>query len=187
MDEREAIERLKQGDVAALETLVRHYQLRALRAAYLVTRDQTLANDVVQTAFVRLYERAASFDSSRPFGPWFLKSGLTDAIKAANRRRREVPLDGEMSPVAEPRDRSDGPEAWFERAETADEVWRARGQLPPAQRAAIVQRYYLGLSELEMAQSLDCPPSTVKWRLHAARNRLRSLLSPALHDAETTL
>ena len=38
--------------------------------------------------------------------------------------------------------------------------------------------YYLGLSETEIAGELDCPPGTVKWRLHAARKRLRALLRP---------
>ena len=70
------------------------------------------------------------------------------------------------------------PETLWERAETAAEVWAALQQLTPRQRAAVVARYYLGLSEAEMAEALECPPSTVKWRLHAARNRLRLLLRP---------
>jgi RNA polymerase sigma-70 factor (ECF subfamily) len=52
----------------------------------------------------------------------------------------------------------------------------ALSRLPPRQRAAIVQRYYLELSEQEMAQALDAPQGTVKWLLHAARLRLRELL-----------
>jgi RNA polymerase sigma-70 factor (ECF subfamily) len=76
------------------------------------------------------------------------------------------------------------PERAVEAAETADELWAALGQLTPAQRAAIVQRYYLGLSEAEIAASLDCPPSTIKSRLHAARERLRLLLRPPARDLE---
>jgi RNA polymerase sigma-70 factor (ECF subfamily) len=49
-------------------------------------------------------------------------------------------------------------------------------ELPPRQRAVIVQRYYLEMSEKEMAEALDSPPGTVKWLLNAARARLRSLL-----------
>jgi RNA polymerase sigma-70 factor (ECF subfamily) len=48
--------------------------------------------------------------------------------------------------------------------------------LPPRQRAAIVQRYYLEMSEKEMAEALEAPPGTVKWLLNAARARLRALL-----------
>ena len=49
-------------------------------------------------------------------------------------------------------------------------------KLPPRQRAVIVQRYYLEMSEQEMAESLEIAPGTVKWLLNAARSRLRSLL-----------
>lgn len=54
----------------------------------------------------------------------------------------------------------------------------ALGQLTPDQRAAVIARYFLGMSEAEMTGTLACPPSTVTWRLHAARNRLRVLLRP---------
>jgi RNA polymerase sigma-70 factor (ECF subfamily) len=63
-------------------------------------------------------------------------------------------------------------------------VWAALGTLPVAQRVAVVQRYYLGLSEAEMSVAQACPPNTVKWRLHAARLRLRGLLSPLMHEVE---
>jgi RNA polymerase sigma-70 factor (ECF subfamily) len=72
MDERGAIERLQNGDVSGLELLVRRYQVRAVRTAYLVTRDQSLAEDVVQAAFVKAYERIGQFEARRSFGPWFL-------------------------------------------------------------------------------------------------------------------
>ena len=70
MEERQAIERMRRGDIGGLELLVRQYQVRALRAAYLVTHDVALAEDVVQTAFVKAYERIKQFDPERPFGPW---------------------------------------------------------------------------------------------------------------------
>jgi RNA polymerase sigma-70 factor (ECF subfamily) len=66
----------------------------------------------------------------------------------------------------------------------AGEVWAALGALPPAQRAVLVQRYVLGLSEAEMAAAHDRPPGTIKSRLHAARGRLRTLLRPASTDGE---
>jgi RNA polymerase sigma-70 factor (ECF subfamily) len=180
VDERAAIERLKRGEIAALEPLVRAHQLRAVRAAYLVTRDLALADDVVQSAFVRAYERIGGFDPARPFGPWFMRVVLNDAVKAATRRRRESSLDDQPAAeaVADLPDAELGPEASQVRRETAAEVWAALGELPPAQRAAVVQRYYLGLSEAEMSAVSACPPSTVKWRLHAARERLRALLAP---------
>jgi RNA polymerase sigma-70 factor (ECF subfamily) len=62
MEERSAIERLKQGDIGGLEVLVRRYQARAVQAAYLIVRDRSLAEDVAQDAFVRAYEGFGRFD-----------------------------------------------------------------------------------------------------------------------------
>jgi RNA polymerase sigma-70 factor (ECF subfamily) len=55
-------------------------------------------------------------------------------------------------------------------------VWQALVQLTPKQRAAVVMRYYLDMSEKEMTERLAIAPGTVKWRLHTARERLRQLL-----------
>lgn len=182
MEEAEAIAQLKQGDVGGLEALVRGHQVQAVRTAYLITRDRALAEDIVQAAFVRAYERVGQFDSERPFGPWFLRGVVNDAIKAASRRECWVPLEAGVGAeavladlLADP---NPGPADLVEAADTRRAVWEALGRLPPTQRAAIVLRYYLGLSGAEMAKELACPPGTVKWRLHAARNRLRVLLRP---------
>jgi RNA polymerase sigma-70 factor (ECF subfamily) len=183
MEEQEAIARLKRGDIGGLEALVRKYQVQAVRTAYLITRDRALAEDIVQTAFLQAYERIGQFDAGRPFGPRFLRSVVNDAVKAAIRRKRQVPLEvsseGEETPLADLlADPAPGPDDLVEAAEIRQIVWNALGKLPPAQRAAIVLRYYLDLSGAEMADELACPPGTVKWRLHAARKRLQTLLRP---------
>lgn len=183
MEEQEAIARLKRGDIGGLEALVRQYQVRAVRTAYLIIRDRALAEDIVQAAFLRAYERIGQFDAGRPFGPWFLRSVVNDAVKAAGRRERLVSLEAsaegaETSLADLLADPGSGPADLVEAGETRQAVWAALGKLPPAQRAAIIQRYYLGLSDAEMAAELACPQGTVKWRLHAARKRLRTLLRP---------
>ncbi len=182
MKEQEAIARLKQGDIGGLETLVHQYQTQAMRAAYLITRDSALAEDIVQAAFLRVYERIAQFDSSRPFGPWFSRIVVNDAIKAAARRERQVSLEreagtNEITWADLLSDRQPGPADLAEAVEIRQLVWKALGQLPPKQRTVVVMRYYLGLSESEMVAQLTSPPGTIKWRLHAARARLRTLLS----------
>ena len=182
MEEAEAIARLKKGDIGGLEVLVHRYQVRAVRAAYLVVRDRALAEDIVQAAFVRAYERIDQFDAKRPFGPWFLRIVVNDAVKIARRRQRWVSLEASDRPETVLADlladSNPGPADQAEAGDLRQTVWAALGRLPPAQRAAVVLRYYLGLSEAEMADELACPPGTVKWRLHAARNRLRALLDP---------
>jgi DNA-directed RNA polymerase specialized sigma24 family protein len=63
-----------------------------------------------------------------------------------------------------------------ERAELRKQVLEALEGLPPAQRAVVVQRYYLGLSEAEMSESGSSPRGTIKWRLNAARRKLSGML-----------
>lgn len=181
MDEGQAIARLKQGDIGGLEPLVRKYQVRAMRAAYLITGDVAMAEDIVQEAFLRAFERIDQFDSGRPFGPWFLRSVVNDAVKTAARQKRQVSADeigeegiglGEL--VADP---NPGPEDWLEQIELSESVGEALKRLSPARRAAVVLRYYLGLTEPEIARHLRWPLGTTKRRLHDARRHLRALLA----------
>jgi RNA polymerase sigma-70 factor (ECF subfamily) len=179
MDERGAVESLKRGDIGGLEALVRIHQARAVQAAYLILRDRASAEDVAQNAFVRAYERIGTFDVRRPFGPWFMRVVVNDAVKAAARRERTVSLGGDDAPVAWLLDPDKGPHELAEEAEQRARVWAALANLPPAQRAAVVQRYYLGMSEAEMSREGEgSPPGTIGWRLHAARKALSRALRP---------
>jgi RNA polymerase sigma-70 factor (ECF subfamily) len=180
MQEHEALARLKQGDIHGLEELVALYQGPALRAAFLVCRDAALAEDLVQNAFVRVYERIAQYDASRPFGPWFIRSVVNDALKAVTRQRTS-PLDPEAGEPPAPWE--EGPEARLEAAETREAVWAVLEQLAPGQRAAVVLRYYADLDDAEVAQMLGVPAGTVRRRLHDARQRLRRLLPAWLRPA----
>jgi RNA polymerase sigma-70 factor (ECF subfamily) len=88
MLENEAIVRLKQGDVRGLEILVKTYQLKAVRAAYLIVGDRALAEDVVEDAFLRVYERIGQFDPLRFFEPWFLRIVVNIARRCLCRAAR---------------------------------------------------------------------------------------------------
>ena len=83
MDEKEAIGLLLNKHLEGLTWLMEKYQVRALRAAVLVTRDRALAEDVVQGKFVELYRKVHTYDPARPFSPWFLRGVVNAAISAA--------------------------------------------------------------------------------------------------------
>jgi RNA polymerase sigma-70 factor (ECF subfamily) len=177
MTEHQAITRLQGGDLGGLEPLMLRYQVAAMRTAYLILRDRGLAEDVAQNAFVQLPARLGRFDANRPFGPWFLRCVANDALKLATRRER----GGSWEPLTEDEDPGlpdPGPtlDELVAAAETQTAIWAALGDLSPEQRTAIVLRYYLDLSETEMVARLGAPRGTIKWRLHAARQRLRQLL-----------
>jgi RNA polymerase sigma-70 factor (ECF subfamily) len=163
------------------------HHTRAVRAADLIVRDTALAEDVVQSAFVRAYERIGQFDSHRPFGPWFMRVVVNDAVKAVSRREPKVSFyeGGAEDLLIRLADPGAGPHEIAEEAETRRRVWRAMAELPPVQRAVIVQRYFLGMSEAEMAQSGGSPPGTIKSRLNAARKGLSKLLRLHLRTQST--
>lgn len=178
MEEGEAIRRLKQGDISGLEGLVRDHSTQALRTAYLITRDLASAEDIVDDAFLRVYERAAQFHEGSPFRPWFLRMVVNEALMLLRRQARERSTADaeaweELSSLLSPEPALDD---LLIAQETSDAVWEALGKLTATQRTAIVLRYYLGLSESEMSRWLERPSGTVKSRLNSARRRLRELL-----------
>jgi len=183
MEDRIAISRLKQGDLSAVGPLVSRYQVQAVRAAYAIVHDQALAEDVAQTAFVKIVERIHQFDEGRPFAPWFFRIVINDAVKTAKRQNRNISLDegsdrytvqmAEWLISPEPK-----PEQLLEEREARQIILKAMQGLPPEQRAVIVMRYYLEMSEADITAELERPLSTVKWWLRDARKRLRSLIGP---------
>ncbi|HUS16395.1 MAG TPA: RNA polymerase sigma factor [Chloroflexia bacterium] len=177
--EQEAITRLKRGDIGGLEWLVECYQVEARQAAYLITGNYALAEDLVQSAFVRAYERIHQFDAGRPFGPWFLRSVINDARMAVT-RRVNVSLDSQDETGTLSRDElvslDPGLYEVFEAMQTREAIWAALDKLSPEQRAAIVMHYYLDLNSVEISQLLLVPSGTVRRRLHDARHKLRRLL-----------
>ena len=176
--EQEAIRRLKQGEIGGLETLVRKYQVQAVRAADLITRDLALAEDVVQSAFLRAFENIDKFDEARPFAPWFLRIVINDAVKTVTRKRETLSLEDlseisieELWPSSEK-----SPEEWLETQLTRQQIWDALGQLSPEQRAVVALRYFLQLRLEEISEEVAAPAGTIKWRLHQARSRLKKIL-----------
>lgn len=175
-EEQAAIARLKQHDLGGLEFLVRQFQTQAVQAAYLIVGERSLAEDIVQTAFLKAARKIDQFDAQRPFRPWFLRMVVNDAIKAAKGQARLVSLDEPSAAVlAWLQDPAKAPEAEAEAAELRQSVWNALEQLAPEQRAVIIQRHFLEMDEDDMVQALQRPPSTVKWWLHTAREQLRVL------------
>lgn len=175
MDDLEAIRRLKSGDLRGLEALMERYQVKAARAAFLITHDKAVAQDVVQETFIRIYDRIHQFNLSHPFEPYLIRSVIHASLNAVRGDRRSTSLDDENE-LEDLLDRAASVESQVEFAQLQQEVLDALSKLSPRQRAAIVQRYYLDMSEREMAVALDAMPGTVKWLLNAARGRLRQLL-----------
>jgi RNA polymerase sigma-70 factor (ECF subfamily) len=179
MDDLQAVRRLKNGDIGGLEILITRYQAKAVRTAYLVTHELSLAEEVVQDAFIRFYERAHHFDECRAFEPYFLRMVVYAALNEVKRESRSavsLDEDASMRKLEYLLSRASSVEEQVELAQLKHAIHQAIGALPPRQRAVAVQRYYLDMSEAEMSEALNVTPGTVKWLLNAARTRLRTLL-----------
>ena len=192
MEDRIAVSRLKQGDLSALEMLVKRYQVQAVHAAYLIVYERALAEDVAQSAFVKVAERIHQFDDELPFAPWFFRIVVNDALKLARKQKRNVSLENQL-------DKSAGqlarwlidphfkPEHLVEQKETRENILQAIELLTPEQRAVIVMRYFLEMSEADMVTKMDRPLSTIKWWLREARKRLKKLIGPTSDAEESSL
>jgi RNA polymerase sigma-70 factor (ECF subfamily) len=180
---RDALRRLKAGDIEGLAVLVRAYQVEAARVAYLITRDKALADDVTQEAFLRVYRHIQNYDESRPFAPYLMRIVANTAVEAVKRRQRvnHREVDVEFSDDALT-DSLPHPETELESSELQQAIWEALESLSPEQRAVVVLRYYADYSEREVAAALNIPSGTVSWRLHNAKRRLRAILHRFDHN-----
>ena len=176
MDDLQAIQRLKNGDIGGLEALVARHQAKAVRTAFLITHDETLAEDIVQETFVRIYHRINHFDLSRPFEPYLLRSIVNAALNLAQKADRHRSMEVDLDQMEELLSQASSVESEMEYIQLKQRIVAALAELEPRQRAVIVQRYYLEMSEKEMAVALDAPPGTVKWLLNTARAKLNDLL-----------
>jgi RNA polymerase sigma factor (sigma-70 family) len=182
-DEPRLVERARQGDAGAYGLLVRQYQDVVVRVAYLVTGDAAEAEDVAQDAFIKAYYALPRFHPASPFRPWLFQ---IVANEARNRRRsagRRAHLamraaDESSVPESEP-----SPEAVALADEQRRGLLDAVNQLRDEDRQAIAYRYFLDLSEGEMADALGCARGTVKSRLSRALGRLREQLGVAIAGA----
>jgi RNA polymerase sigma-70 factor (ECF subfamily) len=93
------------------------------------------------------------------------------------RSTRQVEIDADEIVFANLAQRVESVESQVESIEAQDQIWAALQELSPRQRAVIVQKYFLGMSEAEMADQSDTATGTIKWLLNAARERLRELLA----------
>jgi RNA polymerase sigma factor (sigma-70 family) len=176
LDDARLCEQARFGDVDAYEELVRRYQRLAYRTAYVVTRSSADAEDVTQEAFVKAYYALDRFRPNAPFKPWLMRIVVNEAL---NRRRaggRQENLVLRMTEARPSGGVAPSPEVAALDAETHHQVVSAVNRLADGDRLVIALKYFLDLSEAEMAGVLACPRGTVKSRLSRALARLKEIL-----------
>jgi RNA polymerase sigma-70 factor (ECF subfamily) len=179
LEDSELVERAQHGDVEAYEELVRRHQALAVRTAYLVAGAGADAEEVAQDAFVKAYYALPRFRPGAPFRPWLLRIVSNEARnrRKASRRRERVALRlRETTPTDQA---APSPEAAVLASERRAALLDALNGLREDERLTVAYRYFLGLTEEEMATALGCARGTVKSRLSRALGRLRGALTQA--------
>jgi RNA polymerase sigma factor (sigma-70 family) len=173
LDENDLIRRAKRGDKHAYEELVYAYQGIAFRTAYVLAGNGADAEEAAQDGFVKAWRALGRFRDGAPFRPWLLQ---IVANEARNRRRsagRRAHLALRAATEHPSGDAAPSPEAALLSTQQREALLTAVNDLPEDQRSVITLRYFVGLSEQEVADTLDLPTGTVKSRTSRALERLR--------------
>jgi RNA polymerase sigma-70 factor (ECF subfamily) len=176
LEDAELVERARQGDVGAYQELVLRYQAIAFRTAYLVVGEAAEAEEAAQDGFVKAYYALGRFRPGAPFRPWLLRIIANEARnrrKAVGRRASLALRAVEDRPSG---DAAPSPEAAALAGEQRALLLRAIERLRGDDRLVVAYRYFLDLSEAEMAEALGVARGTVKSRLSRALGRLRDVL-----------
>lgn len=183
----ELMQRVGHGDAAAFEELFDRRRLPLLRFLSRLVKDPTLAEDLVQDAFLRVWQHRASFDGRAQFSTWLYTIAYRQALKELDRRGHAVAHFSELSErEAEETEHSRVVGGSAAREETEGEIvlrmelQKALQTLPFEQRTSLVLRAYEERSFREIGNVLGCSEGNARILAHRARQALRALLGPLL-------
>lgn len=175
----EIVERIKGGEIALYEILMRRYNQRIYRVVRSILREDSESEDVMQDAYVSAYQHLHQFRGAAPFSVWLTRIAANEALHRLRQRKRVVSIDdtewegdGAMSPIEE----SPDPEQSASISELGDLLEEALLDLPQPLRVVVMLRDVEELSTAETAAALDLTEENVKVRLHRARRMARKWL-----------
>lgn len=172
-EESQLVSRSAAGDQEAFRMLVLHHHRRVLNIAYRALGDQSLAEDVAQEVFIKVYRHLPSYRHEKPFTHWLHRIAANTVTDALRRNRSVLSLDAlEHAPASAAGD----PQDIAARKDMQRAVRRAIAALPSHYRDTLALRVFHELSYDEIAATLDVPIGTVMSRLNAAKRMLRDQL-----------
>jgi RNA polymerase sigma-70 factor (ECF subfamily) len=175
--ELDAMRQLASGNDSALNILMDEWSPRVTAMLYRMTGNPTVAGDLAQETFVRLYQTCRRFrpgNGTRPFSTWLfgIAANLVKNHFRWKGRHPEAPLESAADPAT-----PDNPASSAESAERAVAVREAIAALPIDQREVLILSEYEGLSHSEIALVVGCSVKAVERRLSHTREILRRELA----------
>ena len=179
------VERVRERDARAFETLFERYGGMIRRHLARITRDDAAAQDLVQEVFLRVWTRAQQWDGRGSFKAWLYRIATNLALNHLRsvKRRREEPLDVQNAASDDEDEENSvpswmvdasalGPDVALELAERRERLYRLIGRLSDEKRVVFRLVHEMELSMRDAADELGIPEGTVKSRLYYAKRRL---------------
>jgi RNA polymerase sigma-70 factor (ECF subfamily) len=170
------VDAIVDGDKGALGELYARYQERLTRFVTRLSKNPSLAEEVVNEVFLAVWQRADEFEGRSMVSTWLMGIARHKAISAL-RRRSEAQLDDGYAMTIE--DPSDNAAAKMDKHDRHQVLQQCMAKLPPTQREVIDLFYFQDTPIQEVALRTGVPTSTVKTRMFYARTRMAELLNEA--------
>lgn len=192
-DEGDLIGRLRAGDDAAYEEMVRTHAGRMMAVAQRLMRHEEDARDVVQDAFLSAFRSLDRFQGDARLSTWLHRIVVNAALMRLRTRRRkpEESIEDLLPTFTEDGHQAHPASPWRETADRAlmrrearESVREGIERLPESYRTVLVLRDIEGLDTEEAAEAMGMTTSAVKTRLHRARQALRQLLDPQMRETD---
>jgi RNA polymerase sigma-70 factor (ECF subfamily) len=159
------LRKAQRGDERAFAIIVRAYETPVFNYVLRLVGDRSLAEDLTQEVFLRVFQGLPKFSLRCKFTTWLFqvtKNRVLDELRASERRPRHLVALDDVAPL----EVMDAP---IERGETVEALWRAIENLNPDLKMALLLRDVAGLSYTEIADALEITLATVKWRIYKGR------------------
>jgi RNA polymerase sigma-70 factor, ECF subfamily len=176
VEDTDLIRQAARGAVEAFNLLVSRWEKRVYNYLLRITGNREDALDLTQDVFLKAYQNLRKLDDPGRFAPWLYRIAHNEAYSMFRKRRPESDVS-ELEPEGTETGITLGGSTVFP-LELSLAVAGALEQLSPEQREAVVLKIYQGFKFEEMAEILSCPVSTVKSRLYAAFELLKTELAP---------
>lgn len=176
-EEHQLVMRIPQNDMSLMQDLYRLYADYVFTIALSITKqEEALAAEITQDTFVKVWKNIQNYDDSRAaLRTWIARIARNTAIdRLRGLSRQPIVVDWEQ--VAECLMTNNTPETQALFNENAQKIRECLKQLPNHQRTALVLSYYSGMTQAEIAQTLDEPLGTIKSRIRLGLQQLKQLL-----------
>lgn len=173
------------GNTQAFDVLVTRYRRAMLTVAQQIVRNPTDAEDVVQEAFLRAFESLPQLSDLNRFGAWLHSITRNRALRyyrSASRYQPQEDMEPYLNRAADTS--AEDPAHIVERELTQQAIRDAIQELPDDFRAVIELYYWADMPQKRMAEFLSLPLTTVKWRLHKAKELLKTTLERRGYHAD---